>query len=201
MSSNPRKRSSTPGPKGQQADVRADLLAAGHDLYEARGFDQISLRDVADKAGVNQAMVRYYFKDKHGFLSAMLDEGWDRLLAEIPHGSDQHAVFTTLISRLNAMPWLPVLMMQCVYTSTELRAHFVKRHAPRMIEMLRSFAGDRADLDPSFVVLSLASMLVFPQLARPVVGPAFGLRFDDRFARDFATHLTTLFAAKGAVHD
>lgn len=199
MSSRPRRRrpSSTPGPKGEAADVRGALLAAGHELYRERGFDRISLRDVADRAGVNQAMVRYYFKDRHGFLAAMLDEGWGRLFDSVPAGGTATDVFAGLMSSLNAMPWLPVLMMQCVYTSDELRGHFVETHVPRMIAMLRGAVEARLGLDPRFAVLSIISMLVFPHLARPVVGPVFGLRYDERFARDFADHIATLFGSKG----
>jgi TetR/AcrR family transcriptional regulator len=201
MSSRPtKKRSSTPGPKGGQADVKAALLAAGHALYKARGFDQISLRDVADEAGVNQAMVRYYFKDKHGFLTAMLDEGWDRLTRSSPPGTEPAELFEKLIAALNDMPWLPVLMMQCVYTSTELRAHFVKKHVPQMLEMLSGAIDARRGPASAHVVLSVLSILVFPHLARPLVGPVFGVRFDDQFARDLAAHLTAHFGPKGASH-
>jgi TetR/AcrR family transcriptional regulator len=202
MSSHPRtKTASNPGPKGGEADVKGALLAAGHALYRDRGFDQVSLRDLADKAGVNQAMVRYYFKDKHGFLAAMLDQGFDRLLEAAPADDAPAAVFEALIIQLNAMPWLPALMMQCVHMSTELRAHFLTRHAPRFVAMLRGAIPQRRGLDPSYAVLSVISMLMFPQLARPVAGSVFGLRFDKNFAKGFADHMAALLGSQGASHD
>lgn len=68
-------------PKGIGADVKRKLLQAGHAVYTERGLDGVSLREVAARAGVNQAMVRYYFKDKQGFEMAMLDDGVETLLS------------------------------------------------------------------------------------------------------------------------
>jgi TetR/AcrR family transcriptional regulator len=185
------------GPKGASADVRGALLAAGQRLHEERGLDHVSLREVAERAGVNQAMVRYYFGDRNGFLAAMLDDGFDRLFAAVPETGSARKVLERWMSELNGMPWLMVLMMQCVYASTELRAHFVQRHAPRIVAIVGRAVQPRSDGDARLAVLSFVSMLVFPQLARPIVEEVFKLRFDERFARDFASQIADLFNPEG----
>lgn len=195
------KRPSNAGPKGAKADVRGSLLRMGHSLYEERGLDQISLRDVADRAGVNQAMVRYYFKDRQGFLTAMLDDGFEQLFGALPSSGTYQEKLEALISQLSRMHWLAVLMMQCVYTSDQLREHFVTRHAPRIFAFLREALDFRGDLDPTYKALSLLSMLVFPQLARPAVGPVMGIKYDDDFSRGYAAYLTALFAKETEIHD
>jgi TetR/AcrR family transcriptional regulator len=184
---------SSAGPKGLGSDVRGELLKAASAIYEERGFDGVALRDIAERAGVNQAMVRYYFDNKHGLEAAMLDDGFERLLDAIPKDSDFKITIQSAISTLNTMPWLPLLAMRTVYASDALRRHFIEKHAPRIVRALGNGLKLRSDLEPKFVFLSIISMVVFPQVARPVVTPVLGLRFDDQFAADFAAYLASLF--------
>lgn len=184
-----------PGPRGLGSDVKGELLRAGCALYAERGFEPVSLREIADRAGVTQAMVRYYFKDKHGFETAMLDDGFERFVGVLDNSADFRSAIHAAVSTLNTMPWLPLLMMRTVYVSDDLRSQFAEKHAPRIVAALRGVLVPREDLEPANVFLSIISLLVFPQLAKPVVGPVLGIRFDDAFAAGFADHLAKLFQA------
>lgn len=48
---------------------REKLFASAEKLFAARGFDGVSVRDIANDAGVNSALVGYYFGGKQGLLS------------------------------------------------------------------------------------------------------------------------------------
>lgn len=188
---------SAAGPKGAERDVRGRLLAAGAGLCCEHGLDAFSLREVAGRAGVNQAMVRYYFKDKEGFEAALLDAGFDDFLAALPARAGFRETARAAIAALNRAPWLPLLVARTVYLSADLRTRFLERHAPRLAAALGGRFRLRADIEPRFVVLSIISMLVFPQLARPVAGPILGVQYNDQFAEDFAGHLAKLFLGEG----
>jgi AcrR family transcriptional regulator len=63
------------------------LLAAGAALYPGLGCAGLSVRRVADAAGVNPAMVHYHFGSKDGFLraaAAALRGDVQRTVAEQP---------------------------------------------------------------------------------------------------------------------
>lgn len=49
-------------------DTRGAILAAAHLLFTTRGFDNTSIRAVANEAGVDPALVHHYFDDKVGLL-------------------------------------------------------------------------------------------------------------------------------------
>ncbi|WP_175912810.1 TetR family transcriptional regulator, partial [Burkholderia sp. BCC1640] len=48
--------------RGEQ--TRSEILAIALEQFSTRGFDAVSVRDIADAAGVNHAMIRYYFANK-----------------------------------------------------------------------------------------------------------------------------------------
>ena len=68
MSSSSRPRGRRPGP----TDTREQILAAARSRFAAHGYDRTRIRDVADDAGVDAALVHYFFKTKDGlFVAAM----------------------------------------------------------------------------------------------------------------------------------
>lgn len=50
---------------------QVQILEAAERLFAERGFDGTSVRDIAAEAGVNLAMISYYFGSKEGLLSAL----------------------------------------------------------------------------------------------------------------------------------
>ena len=52
-----------------QDSSREKLIRSAETLFAERGFDGVSVRDIAKAAGVNSALVGYYFRSKKGLLS------------------------------------------------------------------------------------------------------------------------------------
>ena len=60
---------------------REELLDVGSELFAALPFDQVSLDDVADRAGVSRALVYRHFAGKRELFTAIYQRAADRLLA------------------------------------------------------------------------------------------------------------------------
>jgi AcrR family transcriptional regulator len=65
-----RHRPSVRGP----AAVRASLIAAASELFAARGTASVSVREIADRAGVNHGLIHHYFHSKQGLIDATLED-------------------------------------------------------------------------------------------------------------------------------
>ena len=57
----------------EKSDKREHILAVAEDLFGNRGFDGTSVRDIATGAGVNLAMISYYFGSKEKLLEALIE--------------------------------------------------------------------------------------------------------------------------------
>jgi AcrR family transcriptional regulator len=66
------------GPRDDRGVVAAEILRAARAAFAAHGYAATSLRSVARDAGVDPALVTYYFKSKSGLLDAALvpPAGW-----------------------------------------------------------------------------------------------------------------------------
>src|SRR6185437_15288889 len=59
------------------------LLAAGRELFPVRGCAGLSVREVADKAGVNLGMFHYHFKSREAFLRAVMQESYETMFTSL----------------------------------------------------------------------------------------------------------------------
>ena len=68
-----------PREKGTDMDTRADILSAARKMFALRGFSGTSVREVAEAARVNKAMIYYYFQDKVDLYRAVLSDSFDAM--------------------------------------------------------------------------------------------------------------------------
>jgi AcrR family transcriptional regulator len=50
-------------------------LRAAETLFAAKGYAATAVHEITDAAGVNRALLYYYFEDKHSLYAAVIDEG------------------------------------------------------------------------------------------------------------------------------
>jgi TetR/AcrR family transcriptional regulator len=75
----PRKRSRKTGEKRNPRATRRALLGAGARLFSAKGYDAVSVEDLARRARVNKALISYHFGSKRGLYVAVLESGFGEM--------------------------------------------------------------------------------------------------------------------------
>ena len=82
------------------AATRQALLDAATDLFAERGFDGVSIDDLAARAGVNKALVSYHFGGKRGLYVAALSSVFAELAARISAAEAEGASAPDTLRRL-----------------------------------------------------------------------------------------------------
>jgi len=59
------------------------LLAAGRELFPERGCAALSVREVADAAGVNLGMFHYHFKSRDVFLRSLMQQAYEEMFTRL----------------------------------------------------------------------------------------------------------------------
>jgi AcrR family transcriptional regulator len=208
-----RRQPGRPAAESDRPDVRDALLEAAGRLFARHGAAEVSLRRVADEAGVTPAMVHYYFGSREGLYDAMLERAFSRVLARVrevarreaggedPEAERFGALLEVLVGTFAAEPWIPTLVVREVLAEGgRFRERFVRGYASQMAALLpglmqREIAAGhfRSDLDPRLTFLSFMGMTLVPFVARPVVERVLGLEYDAAFLRDFVAHTRGVF--------
>jgi AcrR family transcriptional regulator len=110
------------GPRpGIDASVTRDaVFAAAADAFSRRGFDGVTVDDIARAAGVNKAMIYYHFTGKLALYRAivceMLDEAGTRVSAVVSDSSTPPEKLDRFVAGLIALadsrPYFPPLMLR-----------------------------------------------------------------------------------------
>jgi AcrR family transcriptional regulator len=86
-----------PRPRDSAATRRA-LLAAGRELFASTGYDGTSVRAIAERAGVNQALLFRYFGNKEGLFTAAVQGEAMELLADGPRADLLERTLTAMLA-------------------------------------------------------------------------------------------------------
>lgn len=81
--------------------TKAALLRAAQELFTERGYERTTVRDIADRAGVNQALLFRYFGNKEELFHVVLATESRVLVAESPA---EQVLAKTLARMLNRGP-------------------------------------------------------------------------------------------------
>lgn len=208
----PSKQTATPTerPRGRpvdtdQQDLKVKILNTAEELFTEYGYAATSIRNIATTAGVNPALVHYYFGNKHALLEAVLDHSlkpMTRALASLK--TNKNASITDiaglLISMAAAHPNVPrLLTREVLLPGGEIQEYFIKNLAPQLggalpalLERERKAGNLRDDIDPAYSALLILATCFFPFIARALAEPVLGISFDADGAENLTKHVSEL---------
>ncbi|GAM11487.1 putative HTH-type transcriptional regulator YttP [Geobacter sp. OR-1] len=163
-------------------DCRANLIRTATLLFAESGYNGVSVRQIARAAGVNLAMISYYFSGKEGLYGAVLNEQF-AVLRRIPEiktvENDPLKKFElyvrATVARYRKNPFLLRFYTSELTNPTPCFESIVKPAIKGVVQLLIDTFTDglshdqfRKDLDPTDTVLALAGMINFYFLLEPV---------------------------------
>ncbi|WP_060983001.1 TetR/AcrR family transcriptional regulator [Vibrio splendidus] len=184
-------------------DVRQLLIEHARDLFVVQPYDKVSTRLIAERAGVNIAMIRYYFGSKAGLFEAMLRETlrpmqlqMQRLVEESSHENFLD-LMRTYYKEMVKVPKFPRLIAQVMnMPPSEVQRELlekvfldVTKPAQDVIfEKLVAQGVLRKDMDPKLCRVSYISLMVFPFIAPPPLLAIHGIEINEEFLNRLIEH-------------
>ncbi len=56
------------------------ILVAARKVFESKGFDGARMQEISDRAGINRALLHYYFRSKDKMFERIFDEALERFM-------------------------------------------------------------------------------------------------------------------------
>jgi len=200
--------------QSRDRDTERRILDAAHAVFVRRGTAGARTQEIAREAGVNSALLHYYFRTKDRLAVAVFQRAASQLLPVVIGvlGSDAALeekvaqVVEIELRQLTKTPYLPGYILSELTHHPERAAQLfssIAGAAPsevggRVFKVLRSQinarvrAGRMHPISPEQFAINLLALCVFPFAARPMVMALTGLdergftRFIDRRRRELA---------------
>lgn len=168
---------------------RMQILRLAVSLFSQRGFSGTTTREIAQAAGISEAMVFRHFATKQELYSAILDhkacsdEGFDpcTVMADAVARKDDRAVFEGLAVRAlehhENDPEFHRLLLHAALEAHELAEMFWERNVRRVYEFLgeyvrqRQLDGALIEMEPAVVVRAFIGMIIHHSLNNTLWDP------------------------------
>lgn len=158
------------------------VLDAARKVFLANGFDGTSMQMIANEAGINKALLHYYYRSKDRLFEAVFVEAFSQMVpnlmkvffSEMVFEDKIRAFVDTYISALLQYPQIPQFIL-----------HELHRNPQRIVELIESTGlnpemvfgiirqemnkGTIIKMDPRQLMVNLLSLCIFPFAARPMI--------------------------------
>jgi AcrR family transcriptional regulator len=182
------------------------ILAAAISLFAQKGFAAVGVREIAAEAGVNIAMISYYYEGKIGILKEILEEFFNRYMQVFEGIDDENktpeACVRGLIHNIVRFVRENTELAMVAYNEMPLDLpEIAELKAKKITAMIQRISGLvlRMGFDPkdmfviSVVAPSLISAIFTNFRLRPVMQHVFPFKFDDAYYERYAETIATLF--------
>jgi len=173
------------------------ILDAARKVFLDNGFDGSTMQQIATVAGINKALLHYYFRSKDRLFEAVFMEAFGKMIpnlfkiftADIPFIEKIRALVNAYISALQAYPQIPQFIL-----------HELHRNPGRIIDLMHSTGlepemvmnlirmelkkGNLVELEPKQFMVNLLALCIFPFAARPMI-QGFIFKNDAKAYEDF----------------
>ena len=205
-------------PKTDDPVARARILAAAEALFAEHGFAGVGVRQIAASAGVNGAMIHYYFGNKENLYVAVIENAASTVRGLIAEATASAQTLEERLTRfvkayagyLFGHPNLARILAREMIAGGKHVFDILPKYIPTNYAMLRGAmteavrSGELREIDIDLAPISLMGMIVVFQLIRPLIMHGLGnVKFDERFIERLAAHTVDLFlngAAKRGQH-
>jgi len=186
--------------------ARKLLIDAARKKFVSKSYDKVSIRELAQTAGVNSAMIKYYFQNKEGLYKAMIMEVTGQVMANFKAHLDSSNLnnledfFRCFVEVIKQSPEFPLLMLkELILGQGVCRSYFIEEmgmyHLKIFDQVYSRFKQSgklKEDVDPLLFRMSLMGLTLFPWHTRELMMEIEGVTYDDEFLEKLIKHNTSL---------
>jgi AcrR family transcriptional regulator len=207
----PKKKAPRPSPADLQTEQR--ILDAARTVFIKHGTAGARMQEIAQEAGVNQALLHYYFRSKERLAQAVFQQMAARLFPALVQTLGGDAPIDEKIDRLVEIylenlshnPFLPGYLLSELHHHPERVSHLLalagggdpsqvmgpilRKLGQQIDDAVR--AGTMRPVAPEQLVANIISLCIFPFAARPMISAVFSMD-DAGFSRFIDQRRTAL---------
>lgn len=160
------------------------ILEVARKQFVQKGFAATKMQDIAEEAGVNKALLHYYYRSKAKLYHQIIVRTLDRMIPRFAEAMAKEGTFwervenlvTTYVEMLLKEPDIPFFIMSEIsqeqdrfVSELRQRAHYFPAAQGFVMSMHEEMAAGRIrDIPPLHIMLNIMSMTVFPFICKPI---------------------------------
>lgn len=176
-------------PSRESDSTEQRIFDAAHELFVQKGLDGAKMQEIADRAGINKALLHYYYRSKEKLYEQVARAVINRAIPVVQELIESEDPFEEKITRfidfyielVSRNPFVPLFVI------TELNKHpdrffetILPKHLPKPQVFFRQVEeeiarGNLRPMKPQHALVNIVSMCIFPFVAKPMIRIVLGL--------------------------
>jgi len=186
----------------KQVAQKAKLLTAAQSLLTEKPYGQISIRELAQRADINSAMVSYYFNNKEGLFIALLDEMSASHFMNMKNIAQAENPIKAFISNIITMlndnsSFAQLIHQELANSNAELSTIFIDRFPKKMAtflpQLIKKNTPIQSDKKAKYAAFSLINMIIMPFMNKNIRLNAWQISDQEMQANDWIEHIYQQF--------
>lgn len=158
------------------------ILIAAQNVFIQKGMDGARMQEIANEAGINKALLHYYFRTKQKLFEAIFKKVFGKILpnimdmvhSDLPIDEKLGAFVENYIDLLMKNPFLPTFILKEMNREPEFLAATLKGSGiqPEMIFKMfeKEMEAEKIrKMDPRDLLINILGLSIFPIAARPLM--------------------------------
>ncbi|MDP2688147.1 MAG: TetR/AcrR family transcriptional regulator [Aequorivita sp.] len=173
-------------------DTEGQILTAAKNVFQKKGMDGARMQEIADEAGINKAMLHYYYRSKQLLFEAVFSNAFSLLAPQLNKAlnddssiEDKVKNFTNnYISFISKHPYLPNFIIQELNRNPKFFEKIQQNAAFPTLEKFKTQVTEEVEkgmlkpIDGEQLFINIISLNIFPFVASPLIKGI--LKIDDK---------------------
>ncbi len=170
-------------------DTEKRILDSARKIFHRKGLAGARMQEIADDAGINKAMLHYYYRSKEKLFSAVFQEAAERifpqvskiLVSELPLFEKIKILIENYIEMLKQNMYLPIFILHEIQQDPSRLVNIIMEDESKaMFKFFQDIEKAKAegliiDIDIKTVIVNILSLCIFPVAAKPVISGIFNM--------------------------
>lgn len=176
--------------ENQEISTEDKILLAASKVFTEKGFSGTRTRDIADEAGINLALLNYYFRSKAKLFDQVMKVKIVLLFGQIlPIITNENTTLDEKIDLasqkyfeiLSKNPNLPLFVISEIQKkNSDVKSLLPIEKILKNSVIIKQIKERRPDINPFHLLFNFLGMTIFPFVARPIIS-GFDLMNDQDF--------------------
>jgi AcrR family transcriptional regulator len=179
----------------EEVTTEERILQAARKVFSRKGMAGARMQEVADEAGINKAMLHYYFRSKQQLFEGVFKDSAQRQFGCIWDSLKQcdslfpaiEAFVGAYLDRMIEDPMLPLFIANELSRDPDGLAEFIDRGKESRARFLRMVEeaharGEIIAIEPRELLVNIMSLCAHPFVAQPMLKHIHGMN-DEAFRR------------------
>jgi len=182
--------------KVTDSTTESAILEAAKHVFVLKGFEGARMQEIADEAGINKALLHYYFRSKDKLFEAVFIDAFVKFVPTILITLNSNSplfrkieVFVDhYIDVLSKNPFIPGFILHELSHNTERLSKIIRTvglNPDQFVEQVNAEikAGMILPVDPRDLLVNMLAMCIFPFVGKPILKVVLFKNNEDDFTQ------------------